>query len=100
MPDIQSGSLCTGSDISHFEIAESHKEGTSSVNASDEACEDENSKIVGTNGSTNDPATWSGVMCRNVRGSLARIGPPTITTEVLPRNESDQTRFSKLHRSV
>ena len=28
---------------------------------------------------------------------LAQIGPPAITIEVFPRNESDRTRFSKFH---
>jgi len=37
-PDSQSGSLCTGSDISRFESVDSKKEGTSSDDASDEAC--------------------------------------------------------------
>jgi len=36
-PDGQSGSLCTGSDISRFECADSDKEGTSSDGAHDEA---------------------------------------------------------------
>ena len=39
--------------------------------ASAEACEDENSKFVGTIGSTNDPATWPGVMGRKVGNHLA-----------------------------
>jgi len=36
-------------------------------------------------------------MSRNVGTTLdylAQIGPPAITTEVFPRNESDRTRFS------
>ena len=57
-----------------------NKEGTSSVSASDEACEDENSKIV----RTNDPATWPGVMGWNVRGYLARRESPAITAEIFP----------------
>jgi len=48
MPDSQSGSFCTRSEISHFEIVESDKEG--SYNASDEAYEDESSKFVRTIG--------------------------------------------------
>ena len=39
--------------------------------ASDEACEDDNSKFVGTIGLTNDPGTWPGVMGRKVRNYLA-----------------------------
>jgi len=44
-PDSQSGSLCAGSDVSRYESVDSDKEGTSSDNASDEACEQENSKF-------------------------------------------------------
>jgi len=43
------------------------------TSASDEACEDENSKFVGTIG--NDPATWPGVKSRKVRGYLAQREP-------------------------
>jgi len=39
--------------------------------ASDEACEDENSRFVGTIGLTNDPTTWPGVMGGKVRDYLA-----------------------------
>jgi len=42
--------------------------------------EHENSKVAGSIGWTNDPATWSGVMNRNVGGYLMQIGPPTIKT--------------------
>ena len=44
-PDSQSGSLCAGSDISCFESVISDKEATSSDGASNEACEQENSKF-------------------------------------------------------
>jgi len=45
---------------------------------------------------TNDSATWSIVMSRNVRNYSAQGDePPTVTTEVFPRNESDGTLFSK-----
>jgi len=75
--DSQSGSLCTGNEISHFEIVESDKAG-----ASDEACEDENSKFVGTIGLANDSATWKVVMSRNVRNYLAqRDEPPAVTSQ-------------------
>jgi len=51
-PDTQSGgSLCAGSDTSRYESVDSDKKGTSD-DASDEACEQENSKF----GWTNDPA--------------------------------------------
>jgi len=39
--------------------------GSDSAGASDEACEDENSKFVGTSGLTNDSATCPGVTSRN-----------------------------------
>jgi len=45
-------------DISHFEIAESDKEGTSLVSGCDAVCEHKNSKFAGTNRLTNGPATW------------------------------------------
>jgi len=45
MPDSQSGSLCTGSDINRFECIDSDKEGTSSDGASDEACQQDYSKF-------------------------------------------------------
>jgi len=44
-PDSQSGSLCAGSGTSRFERVDSDKEGTSSDDVSDEACEQENSKF-------------------------------------------------------
>jgi len=44
-PDSRSGSLCASSDISLYVYAESDKEGTSSTTASDEVCEQENSKF-------------------------------------------------------
>jgi len=44
-PDSQSGSLCTGSDTSSFESVDFDKEAASSDSASDEACEQENSKF-------------------------------------------------------
>jgi len=73
----RSGSLCTESEISHFEIVESNKAG-----ASDEACEDENSKFVGTVGLPNDSATWPVFMSRNVRNYLTqRDEPPTVTSQ-------------------
>jgi len=73
----QSGSLCTGSEISHFEIVESDK-----ASASDEACEDENSKFVGTIGLPNDSASWPVFMRRNVRNYLTqREEPPTVTSQ-------------------
>jgi len=62
------------------------------ASASDEACPDENSKFVGTNGLTNNPATCPRVKSWKVRDYLA-----TITTEVFARNESDETRFSNFH---
>jgi len=50
----------------------------------------ENSTIVGTIGLSNDSATWPVVVSRNVRNYLdQRDEPPTVTTEVFPRNESD-----------
>jgi len=45
----------------------------------------------------NAPATWPGVMIRNVREYLAKAGLPTIITEVFPENESDGTWLSKFH---
>jgi len=42
-------SLCAGSDTSRYESVDSDKEGTSSDDASDEACEQENSKFDWTN---------------------------------------------------
>jgi len=44
-PDSQSGSVCAGSDTSRFESVDSGIEGTSSNGASDEACEQQNSKF-------------------------------------------------------
>jgi len=44
-PDSQSASLCMERDTSRFESVDSGKEGTSSDDASDEACEQENSKF-------------------------------------------------------
>jgi len=41
----QSGSLCAGSDTSRYESVDSDKEVTSSDDASDEACEQANSKF-------------------------------------------------------
>jgi len=84
MPDSQRGSVCTRSQVSHFESVESDKEESSSAGASDEPYEHENSKFAGTIEWTNRPATWPGVINRNVRGYLIQIGPPTITTEISP----------------
>ena len=36
-------------------------------------------------------------MSRNIKDYLAQKGPPTITAQVFPRNESDETKFSKFH---
>ena len=48
---------------------------------SDESCVDENSKIVGNIGLTNDSATWSVVMSRIVRNYSAQTDEsPTVTT--------------------
>jgi len=58
MPDSQSGFFCTRSEISHFEIVESDKEG--GYSASDEACEDGSSKFVRTIGLNK----WSCCMAR------------------------------------
>jgi len=66
IPDSQRGSLCTRSEVSHFESVGYDKEGSSSAGAS-------------------DPAAWPGVMNWNVRGYLIQIGPPTITTEISPK---------------
>jgi len=52
MPESQNGSLRTGLEISHFEIVEFDKEGSSSIGASDEACKHEIQKIFGTIGLT------------------------------------------------
>ena len=61
------------------------------ASASDEACEDENRKFVGTNGLKNDPATCPGVQSRKVKKRT------TITTEVFARNESDEALFSNFY---
>ena len=45
------------------------------ASASDEACEDENSKFVGTIGLTNGPATCPGVKSRKVRNYLTQREP-------------------------
>jgi len=58
IPDNQSGSLRTRSEISHCEIIESDKERSRSASASDESYVQENSKFYWTIGWTNDPATW------------------------------------------
>jgi len=62
---------------------------------SDEACEYENSKFVGTIGLTNGLPSWTGVISRNVMDYLAKREEPTFTKEVFPINESDDTRLSK-----
>jgi len=67
------------------------------ANASNEACEDENSKFVGTIGLTNGSPAWPGVIGWNVRDYFAKRELPTITKEVFPINTSDGTRFSKFH---
>jgi len=67
-------------EISHFELVES---ATKEAGASDESCEDENSKIVVNIGLTNDSATWLVVMSRNVRNYLAQGDESsTVTTDV------------------
>ena len=43
--------------------------------AFDEACDDKNSKFVGTIGLTNDAATCPGPLSRKVRGYLAQRKP-------------------------
>ena len=45
-------------DMLCFEIVEFDKDESWSASASDETCEHENSKNVGTVGLTNTPATW------------------------------------------
>jgi len=49
------------------------------VSASNDVCEDETSKFVGNIGLTNGSPTWPGVVGRNVRDSLTKGEPPTIT---------------------
>jgi len=88
MPDSQRESLCKGSEVSHFKSVESDKGSLSSC-ASVEPYKHESSKFARTIGWKNDPATWSGVMNRNVRGYLIQIGPPTIRNRILSRNRSD-----------
>jgi len=57
MSGSQSGSLCTGSDTSRFKSGDSDNEGRNLVEcASDEACEQENSKF----GLPNDSAIYPG----------------------------------------
>jgi len=83
VPDSQSGSSCTyntGSEISHFKSVKSTQEGSFSAGASDESYKHENSKFAGIIRWSIDPASWPGVMYRNVRSILAQIGPPTFTT--------------------
>jgi len=84
MPDSQRGGLCT-SEVSHFAIVESNKKESWSTSASNESYEHENSKFAGTIGWTNDPASWPGVINRNVRSYLIQIEPSTITTEFSPQ---------------
>jgi len=74
------GSLCTSEVKVISKVLGLTKEGRR-AGASDESYEHKNSKFAGTIGWTNDPATWPGVMNRNVRGYLLQIGLPTITTE-------------------
>jgi len=80
---IRDGSLYTGSEISHFEIVESDKAG-----ASDEACEEENSKFVGIIRLPNDSATWPVFMSRNVRNYVTqRDEPPAVTSQLKSSTE-------------
>jgi len=39
-------------------------------------------------------------MLGNTLDYLDQIGPPAITIEVLPRNESDRTQFSEFHCKI
>ena len=75
---------CTGNEISRFEIVESDKAG-----AFDEACEDANSKFVGTTDLPNDSTTWPVFMSRNVRNYLTQTKRRTtyshITREIFHR---------------
>ena len=45
----------------------------------------------------NAPATWPDVMHRNDKDYLSQAGSPTITTEVFPENECDESQLSKFH---
>ena len=58
IPDSQRGSLCTRTEVSHFESVEYTKKGSSSAGAFADSYEHENSKVAGSIGWTNDPATW------------------------------------------
>ena len=69
MSDSQSGRLCTRSEVSRLVIVESDRKEAS---ASDEPCEDENSKFVGIIGLTKHPTACLGVKSRNVRHCLAQ----------------------------
>jgi len=73
-------SLCTKSELSHFEGVESDKEGSSLASAP-ESYEHKNFKFGGTIGWASNPATWPGVMNWNARCVLIQIGLCTITTE-------------------
>jgi len=50
------------------------------ASASDEVCEEQNLKFVGTIGLTNDPATCPGVKSRKVRDYLAQREPQSQQT--------------------
>jgi len=97
MPGSESGSLCTRSEIIHFEIVESSKKEARPLVHLMRLARTKIQRIFRTIGSTNDPATWPGVMSRKVRGYLAQRRPLTITTKVFPRKESDGTRFCRFH---
>jgi len=100
MPDSQRGSLCTRSEVSDFESVEADKEGISSSNASDESYEHENSKIAETIGWTNDPASWSRVMNRNVKGLFYPNRTIHNYNRVFASFESDRTVLVSLQKST
>jgi len=78
----QSGSLCTGSETSHFQIVESDKKGSWCIWWDLRGLKLK-FKICRNYWITNDSAAWPVVMSRNGRNYLAqRDEPPTVTTEV------------------
>ena len=94
--DSQSRSLCTGSDASRLESVVSDKEGTSSdvrlmrhVSKNTHNLDEQMILLL-------SQVSWVGMLGTTL-DYLGQIGPPAITIQVFPRNESGMTRFFKFH---
>ncbi|GBM01702.1 Zinc finger MYM-type protein 5 [Araneus ventricosus] len=95
----QSSYPLTESAMSHLGKLDNNNQVYSSVDitaGTSEVRETGNLKLACPLELTDDPATWPEMMSQSVRDYLVQNGPPSITVEIFPKNESG-AHFSKFH---